>query len=58
MNLPRIYIFYVLYRVCVNTHYKLCELLMVTKMVKFRIGTHIRKHTASPLQTKYHRIIC
>ena len=31
---------------------------MGTTTVKFCKGTHVRKHTTSPLQTKYHHITC
>ena len=43
----------ILYRVSLNSHYKLWGLVMGTKTVKFCIGTHVRKRTSSPLQSKY-----
>ena len=46
------------YRVLLNSHYRLCGLVMGTKTVKVCMGTHVRKHNASPLQTEYYRIIC
>ena len=45
-----------MYRMCLNSHYRLWESIVGTKTVKFCIGTHVRKHTASPLQTKYRQI--
>ena len=38
--------------VCLQTS----RVVVGTKMVKFWIGTHVRKYTASPLQTKYNHI--
>ena len=45
-----------IYRVSLNSHYRLWRLVVGTKMVNFCIRTHVWKHTASPLQTKYHHM--
>ena len=44
--------------VCLNSHYRCWGLLTEKKTIKFSIGTHVQKHTASPLQTKYQHITC
>ena len=47
-----------LYRAYLNPHYRLSSSVVGNKTVKFFIGTHVRKYSASPLQTKYHHITC
>ena len=46
------------YRVSLNSLYRLSGLVVGSSMVKLSIGTHVRKHIVSPLQTKYHHITC
>ena len=43
---------------CLNSHYTLCGLVVWTNTVKFCKRTHVRKHSAFPLQTKYHHLTC
>ena len=40
------------------SHCRLWGLVAETKTAKFCVATHVRKHTASPLQTKYHHLTC
>ena len=47
-----------LYRVSLNSHYRLWGLVVGIKTVRFSIGTHVRKRTVSPLQPKHLHITC
>ena len=49
---------YVCVCLCIYILFRLWGLLEGAKLVKFCIGTHVRKHTASPVQTKYNHITC
>ena len=47
-----------IYRVSLNSQYRFWGLVVGTTIVNLYIGTHVRKHTASSPQTKYHNITC
>ena len=49
---------YNIYRMHLNSHYRLWGRVVGTKKVTFCIGTHVQKHTASLLQIKYHHATC